>query len=84
MAAACAALNIHAIPPHSEGVTRVNVGILQSGVGRNIVPPNALMKIETRGETTELNEYVCDKLIKIIRAAAEMYDVTYRIEKVGE
>lgn len=84
LAAACAVMNIHSIPPHSGGITRVNVGVLNSGVGRNVVPPNAFMKIETRGENSELNSYVYDKTVKILKNAADMYGVDCRIEKVGE
>lgn len=84
LAAATAALNIHAIPPSSQGVTRVNVGLMQAGVGRNVVPPRALMKIETRGETAALNTYVYDKVVKIVESAAAMYENRFHIEKMGE
>jgi len=84
LAAATAALNIHSIPPNSQGVTRVNVGVMQAGVGRNVVPPRALMKIETRGQTAALNSYMYEKTVKIIEYAASMYDNKFRIEKMGE
>jgi aminobenzoyl-glutamate utilization protein A len=84
LAAACAVMNIHSISPHSGGVTRVNVGVLNSGVGRNVVPPNSFMKIETRGENSELNSYVYEKTVKILQSAADMYGVECKVEKVGE
>lgn len=84
LAAANAALNIHAIAPHADGVTRVNVGVLQAGVGRNVVPPTALMKIETRGENSKLNQYIYEKTINILKSAANMYNVDINIEKMGE
>ena len=38
LAAACAALNLHAIPRHSGGTSRINVGVLEAGTGRNVMP----------------------------------------------
>ncbi len=84
LAAATAALNIHAIAPHEEGVTRVNVGVLNAGVGRNVVAPNAIMKIETRGENSKLNEYIYEKTIRILESTANMYDVQVNMKKVGQ
>ncbi|EOA4705004.1 p-aminobenzoyl-glutamate hydrolase subunit AbgA, partial [Escherichia coli] len=49
LAAAQATLALHAIAPHSEGASRVNVGVMQAGSGRNVVPASALLKVETRG-----------------------------------
>lgn len=84
LAAATAALNLHAIAPHSGGVTRLNVGVLNAGEGRNVVPPRASMKIETRGETNEIASYVYDRAETVIRSSAEMYGVKWETKKVGE
>lgn len=84
LAAAAAAVNMHAIAPHSGGATRVNVGVLNAGEGRNVVPPSAHMKIETRGESAELAAYVYAKAKEVIYGAAQMYDVDVSISKQGE
>ena len=84
LAAATAALNLHAIAPHSKGLTRLNVGSLQAGEGRNVIAPKAFLKVETRGETNEIAEYVYRQAERIIRAAAEMYDLKWNIRKMGE
>ncbi len=83
LAAACAALNLHAIARHSEGVSRINVGTLCAGSGRNIIGDKALMKIETRGGTSAINQYMETEAQRIIKAAAQMYDVAVETEKVG-
>lgn len=83
LAAAVASLNLHAISRHSDGVTRINVGKLIAGEGRNVIPPNALLVMETRGDTTELNEYMSTQAARVIKASAEMYDCTYSIDVVG-
>lgn len=84
LAAASAALNLHAIAPHRDGPTRVNVGVLTAGEGRNVVPPSAYMKIETRGLTEEILKYVYDRSVQVITGAAAMYDCKVQIFKRGE
>ncbi|MBG9588243.1 amidohydrolase [Cytobacillus firmus] len=84
LAAASAALNIYAIPRHSEGATRINVGELHAGSGRNIIADKAVLKIETRGETTKINEYVKAQAEAVIAGSAQMYGVEYEIHTVGE
>ncbi|QKS70331.1 amidohydrolase [Paenalkalicoccus suaedae] len=83
LAAATASLQLQAIAPHRDGVTRLNVGKLTAGEGRNIVAERATMMMETRGETDELNAYVEKEARRILQAAAEMYDVSVTIETVG-
>ena len=84
LAAASAALALHAIPRHSEGQSRVNVGTLHAGTGRNVIPDKAVMQIEVRGETTEINSFVARNAENICRGAAAMYGCEVKIEKMGE
>lgn len=84
LAAASAALNLHAIAPHPDGATRINVGVLNAGEGRNVIAPKALMKIETRGGTDELAAYVYERARLILEGAAHMYGAELAITKQGE
>lgn len=83
LAAACAALNLHAIPRHSGGASRINVGVLEAGTGRNVTADKALLKLETRGATSAINEFMETEAKRVIEAAAAMYGVEVSIEKVG-
>lgn len=83
LAAAAAALNLHAISRHSEGVSRINVGVLNAGSGRNVIPANAVLKLETRGCTSKINSYMATEARRIIEAAAAMYDVKVNITEMG-
>lgn len=83
LAAATVALNLHAIAPHSDGITRINVGVLRAGTGRNVIPDRAFIKLETRGATTRLNDYVKKQALNIIKAGAAMYDLAYTVNEVG-
>ena len=84
LAAAATTLNLYAIARHSEGASRINVGELHAGSGRNIIADEAHLKVETRGETSAINEYMKRQAELVIAGAAKMYDVTFNIETVGE
>ena len=83
LAAAQTALGLHAIAPHSGGASRVNVGVMQAGTGRNIVPSGAHLKVETRGETDEVNQYVFARAQEVIQGAAAMYGIKAEVKMMG-
>ncbi|MBD2792582.1 amidohydrolase [Xenorhabdus sp. 42] len=83
LAAAQAALGLYAIPRHSGGSSRINVGVLQAGSDRNVIPAHALMKVETRGETNEINAFVYQQALNIIEGAAKMQGVEYELIPMG-
>lgn len=84
LAAAAASLHLHGIPRHSDGETRINVGTLQAGSGRNVIPDYAEMSLETRGETSILNQYMEDEAVRIIQQTAGIYGVECDIRLVGK
>ncbi len=84
LAAATATVQLYTIAPHASGETRINVGKLEGGRGRNIVADHAYLEMETRGETSVENEYMLTKARQIIEAAAQMHDVGVKIDVVGE
>lgn len=84
LAAASAVLNLHAISRHSGGNSRINVGVLHAGSGRNIIPNHAAFKLETRGDTSEVNEYILSRAMDVIHGAAAMYGVQAEIDIVGK
>lgn len=83
LAAACAALNLHAISRHGEGASRINVGTLNAGSGRNVLPANAVLKLETRGASSKINQYMAKEAARVIQSAADMYDVRVKITEMG-
>jgi len=84
LAAASATLGLQGIYRHSAGASRINVGMLESGIKSNIVPNSALMKLETRGATTSINNFMKQEVYRIIGGAAQMYDVQVEIVEAGE
>lgn len=83
LGAATCALNLHTLPQISGGMSRLNVGRLEAGSGRNVVPSDAKLQIETRGETTEIIDLLNIRTKEVIKGAASMYDLEYHIEEVG-
>ncbi len=82
--AACnAVLNLTAIPRHSGGISRVNVGTIQGGTGRNVVPDQALIRFEVRGETTEVNRFMDREAVRICEGAAQMSGCSCRLVLQG-
>ncbi len=82
-AMAAAVQNLYGIPRHSDGETRVNAGIVGGGTATNIVPENAFIEGEVRGETTELMEYMEDEARRVLRSAAEMHDCEVALSTEG-
>lgn len=84
LAAAVCTVNAYGISRSSLGEGRVNIGRLTGGSGRNIIPDQAYLEAETRGETTEINRYMREALERVARASAEMYGVSCSILEQGE
>ncbi|MFB6179874.1 MAG: amidohydrolase [Halorientalis sp.] len=83
-AMATAVQNLYAIPRHEAGATRVNAGDVGGGTAANIIPEQAYVEGEVRGETTELMEYMREKADRVLTTAAEMHDCSVDIETKGQ
>lgn len=81
MAAAVTAL--YGIPRHSAGATRINVGRIEAGSGRNVAADWGKLELEVRGATTELNQYMEDQARRILQGAAGMHGVSCEVRMVG-
>jgi len=76
LAAATAVLNLYAIPRHGDGRTRINVGTLRAGGGRNVICP--LARIERIAG--ELGSFSCYPP----SASGGSEDFTYMMLRVQE
>ena len=83
LAAAAAVMNLYAIPRHGEGASRINVGKLVAGSGRNVIADEAFMQIEVRGGTTAINRYVSDYALRILENTAAMHGCTCSYKVMG-
>lgn len=69
---------------HGNGLGCINVGMMQAGECRNVIPVHALIQLEVRGETSEINDFMVDQAVRIVKGTALAYGVQYEVEKVGE
>jgi aminobenzoyl-glutamate utilization protein A len=84
MLAACTAvMNLQAIPRHGSGATRINVGRLVADSGRYEICDEAKLELGVRGETAELNEYMCEHVERILKAAGDMHNCPVDIKLMG-
>lgn len=83
LAAAAAVVNLYAIPRHGAGASRINVGKLVAGSGRNVIADEAFMEIELRGATTEINDYMIKYAEDILQNTAAMYGCTCEMKLMG-
>lgn len=83
LAAAAIIQNLHAIPRHGDGGSHINVGMLTGGTGRNVIPDYAKLVCETRGATTEIDQYMFEKAKLIITHVAAMYEQDVKFTLMG-
>lgn len=84
LAAAHAVTQLHAISRHGGGMTRINVGVLKAGEGRNVIPTSAEIQLEVRGENKAINEYMTEQVMQIAKGVSVSFDVGYETEIMGE
>jgi aminobenzoyl-glutamate utilization protein A len=82
-ALAAAVTNLYAIPRHQDGRTTVNAGVMRGGSATNIIPEEAHVEGEVRGETTELMEYMRERAERVVEAAADMHACEVDVSTVG-
>ncbi|WP_053955853.1 amidohydrolase [Inediibacterium massiliense] len=83
LAGASCAIHLHTITQFSSGMSRMNVGVFHAGTGRNVIPDQARLEIETRGENKKINDELIKRTYEIVEGSAKLYDVDYKIEHVG-
>ena len=83
LAASAFTVAVYGISRVSFGDTRINVGKFISGNGRNIVSDKAYLQLETRGTTTEANDYMKTQVLQTAEGICKIYGVTFDYQIVG-
>lgn len=83
LAAAHATIGLYGISRSSAGDTRVNVGTLQAGSGRNVIADSATMMVEVRGTSDQVTEYMTSRAEKVIQGAALGQELEAEIQFAG-
>lgn len=83
LAASSAILNFNNLSQNSNGISRINVGVLKAGSGRNIIPNKSILKMEIRGENQNIIDYLYDGVLRIVKGAALSFECSFNIDLVG-
>ena len=83
LAAANAVTALYGISRHHAGRSRVNVGTLKAGSGRNVIADEATMAMEVRGETEAIADYMLERAEAVLKGAALAQDVSVEIKLAG-
>jgi aminobenzoyl-glutamate utilization protein A len=84
LAAAAAALQLQALPPHSDGWYSLNVGTLRAGDEQGIIPPWAVMELGIWAERQSINDFLVDRVRAVVEACAAAQDCSVEIEIFGK
>lgn len=84
LVAACSAvMMMQGISRHADGDSRIAIGTLHAGEGRNVTPVHARLQVEVRGETHEVNEFMTENVRNMVEGAARAYGVESSLRIVG-
>lgn len=83
LAASSAVVGLYGISRHHAGRSRLNVGTLKAGSGRNVIADEAVMQMEVRGETEEIADYMLARAEAVLKGAALAQDVAVEIKLAG-
>lgn len=71
------------IPRHSQGLTMINVGVIKAGSFRSIIPENAEIQAEVRGENNKLSDFMYERAVDIVQNVSQAYKCDYKIIEAG-
>lgn len=83
LAAASALLNLETLAQNSKGMSRINVGVIRGGRVRNTISDKAVLELETRGRSDEVNDFLVTRAIQVIKGSSIQYDLDYEIKIAG-
>ena len=84
LAACHAILGISGLPRNSQGWSRVNVGMMNSGIVTNGIPGFSDFTVELRAENDAVMETLNAKALSVLKGAADMFDCKPSIVNKGQ
>jgi len=76
--------SLYSLNQHGGGMTRINVGKMTAGTYRNLIPAQAELEMEIRGENEEVISYLDKRVKKAANGIESIYDVQVKLKTVGE
>lgn len=85
LAGACsAAIQMLGISRHGKGMSRINVGVIRAGEGRNVIPAYGELQVEVRGENEEINTFMAEQAQRVAAGSACSFGLRLENEVMGE
>ena len=83
MAACMAIMSMNSFMQDGRGSSRLNIGTIQGGTGRNVIPNRCFFRAETRSSDTDAEQRLYNKAIACVKAACDAFDCTYTTKIMG-
>lgn len=83
LAATGAIQNLYAVPRHGDGVTRVNVGQVETTNPQNQIADSAVFSLEIRGDSTAVMRFLQSRVERVLEGAAHMHGVDVDWDVIG-
>lgn len=64
-------------------MSRINIGTLRAGEGRNVIPAYAEMQLEVRGENRAINDYMQQQVLRIAEGIAQSFALRVEHQVMG-
>ncbi len=83
MAAVMAISSMQSFLQDGRGPTRLNIGTISGGTGRNVIPGKCFFRAETRASDTDAEKRLFNSAIGCVKAACEAFGCTYDVKIMG-
>ncbi|MDO5028148.1 MAG: amidohydrolase [Bacillota bacterium] len=78
LGAAALTLGLHSLSQY-QSTTRLNVGVLKGGSGRNVLPSQASLQVEIRADDNTAIADLAQRLKAMVQGTAAAYELTYQL-----
>ncbi|MCI8453194.1 MAG: M20 family metallo-hydrolase [Lachnospiraceae bacterium] len=83
LAAAMAIGGMNSFLQDGRGSSRLNIGTINGGTGRNVVAKNCVLRAETRGSDTAVEQRLYKAAVRCVKAAADAFECESDIRIMG-
>lgn len=84
LAAAIATVKLHSLIDEFCEIVRVNVGVIEGGLSRNIIADYAKIQVEIRSQNKQVEEVLYNRAVEVVRQASMSQNCGFEISKEGE
>jgi aminobenzoyl-glutamate utilization protein A len=84
LAAASAALALHAVAPHPDGWFNLNVGMLRAGESQGVTPGLAVLELGVWTTSSNVHSYLKARISEIAAGVASTWQVEAAIQHIGD